>query len=292
MDKKIPKEVIQRLLEYQKNEITEYHIYKRLARKTKSEKNAHVLEVIANEERGHYMLFKKYSGRDVSPNFFLVWFYTFVATIFGLTFAVKLMEQGEESAQERYEFIKPYIPEAENIIKDEFNHERELIALIDEEILKYMGSVVLGLNDALVELTGALAGFTLALQNTRLIAIIGGITGFAASLSMAASEYLSTKAEGEGKSAGKSALYTGLAYVVTVILLILPYIFTTNFYLALGLALLIAVVIIAVFNYFMSVTNDLNFRKQFLEMVIISFSVSAISFGVGLLVRTVFGIDV
>ncbi len=288
----IPQEVKQKLIEYQKNEITEYHIYKRLARKTKSEKNAHVLEVIANEERGHYMLFKKYSGQEVQPNYFLVWFYTFMASIFGLTFAVKLMEQGEESAQERYEFIKPYIPEAEQIIKDEFNHERELIALIDEEILKYMGSVVLGLNDALVELTGALAGFTLALQNTRLIAIIGGITGFAASLSMAASEYLSTKAEGDGKSAFKSATYTGLAYVVTVFLLILPYIFTTNFYIALGSALLIAVLIIALFNYFMSVTNDLSFRKQFLEMVIISFSVSAVSFGVGLLVRTVFGIDV
>ncbi len=292
MENKIPEEIRQKLIEYQRNEITEYYIYKRLARKTKSEKNAHVLEVIANEERGHYLLFKKYSGEEVKPNGFLVWFYSFMATIFGLTFAIKLMEQGEESAQERYEIIKPYIPEAENIIKDEFNHERELIALIDEEILKYMGSVVLGLNDALVELTGALAGFTLALQNTKLIAIIGGITGFAASLSMAASEYLSTKAEGGGKSAGKSALYTGIAYIITVILLILPYVFTSNFYIALGIALLIAVVIIAVFNYFMSVTNDLVFRKQFLEMVIISFSVSAVSFGVGLLVRIIFGIDV
>ena len=164
--------------------------------------------------------------------------------------------------------------------------------MIDEEILKYIGSIVLGLNDALVELTGALAGFTLALQNNKLIAIIGEITGFAASLSMVASEYLSTKAEDEGKNALKSALYTGLAYVFTVILLILPYVFTSNFYVALSIALLIAVLIIAIFNYFISVTNDLNFYKQFLEMVLISFSVSIISFGIGWLVRTIFGIDV
>ncbi len=288
----IPENVRQKLLEYQKEEITEYHIYKRLARKTKSEQNAHVLEVIANEERGHYNLFKNYSGEEVAPSNFRVWFYTFIATLFGLTFAIKLMEKGEESAQERYEFIKPYIPEAESVIKDEFEHERKLINLIDEEILKYMGSVVLGLNDALVELTGALAGFTLALQNTKLIAIIGAITGFAAALSMAASEYLSTKAEGEGKSPLKSSFYTGVAYLLTVVLLILPYIFISNYYLALALALIIAILIIAFFNFFMSVTNDLNFRKQFLEMVIISLSVSAISFGIGLFVRTVFGIDV
>ena len=292
MGNKIPQEIKLKLVEYQRNEITEYHIYKRLARKTKSEKNAHVLEIIANEEHGHYNLFKKYSGQEVKPKFFQVWFYTFIASIFGLTFAVKLMEQGEESAQERYEIIKPYIPEAESIIKDEFNHERELIALIDEEILKYMGSVVLGLNDALVELTGALAGFTLALQNAKLVAIIGGITGFAASLSMAASEYLSTKAEGGAKSASRSAFYTGLAYIITIVLLILPYMLIGNFYIALGVALIIAVLIIALFNFFMSVTNDLEFRRQFLEMVIISFSVSALSFGVGLLVRSVFGIDV
>ncbi len=288
----IPSEVKEKLLEYQKNEITEYYIYKKLAGKTKSEKNAHVLEVIANEEHGHYKLFEKYSQTQVEPNRFKVWFYTFIATLFGLTFAIKLMEQGEESAQQRYEFIRPYIPEAKDIIKDEFEHEQKLINLLDEEILKYMGSVVLGLNDALVELTGALAGFTFALQNSKLIAIIGIITGFAAALSMAASEYLSTKTEGENKSPIKSALYTGIAYIITVILLIFPYLFIKNYYVALILALIIAILIIAFFNFFMSVTNDLNFRKQFLEMVIISLSVSVLSFAIGWFIRTTFGVDI
>ena len=50
-----------------------------------------------------------------------------------------------------------------------------------------MGSVVLGLNDELVEFTGALAGFTLALSDHRLIALTGSITGIAAALSMASS---------------------------------------------------------------------------------------------------------
>jgi VIT1/CCC1 family predicted Fe2+/Mn2+ transporter len=95
--------------------------------------------------------------------------------------------------------------------------------LLDEELLRYAGSIVLGLNDALVELTGALAGFTLALQNTRLIALTGLITGVAAALSMAASEYLSTRSEGGGRSPLRASLYTGTAYIITVFLLILPY---------------------------------------------------------------------
>ena len=288
----VPENIKHLLLEYQRNEITEYYIYKRLARRSKSAHNSKVLDTIANEELGHYNLFKRYSGEDVKPSRFKVWFYSFIAMIFGLTFTIKLMEQGEESAQERYEKIKDYIPEAEQVIKDEFEHERSLINLIDEEMLKYMGSVVLGLNDALVELTGALAGFTLALQNTRLIAILAGITGFAAALSMAASEYLSTKAENEGKHPVKASIYTGIAYLFTVFMLILPYLFIKNYYLSLAVALFIAILIIAVFNYFIAVAKDMNFRKQFTEMVVISLSVSAVSFFIGLAVRHFFGIDV
>ncbi len=292
MDKRLPQHVIDKLIEYQKNEITEHHVYKRLARKTKSAKNSKVLDTIAVEELAHYKLFQKYTDKQVRPNKFKIWWYTFLASLFGLTFAVKLMERGEEDSQTFYEQIKDYVPEAEQVIKDEYEHERQLIDMMDEEMLNYMGSVVLGLNDALVELTGALAGFTLALQNTRLIAILGAITGFAAALSMAASEYLSTKAESDGREPFKAAFYTGIAYLFTVFVLILPYIFISNYYIALGLALIAAIIIIAIFNYFLAIVKDLKFGKQFAEMVIISLSVSGVSFLIGLAVRKIFGIDV
>ena len=51
---------------------------------------------------------------------------------------------------------------------------------------------------------------TLAMQNTRLIALSGLITGIAATLSMASSEYLSSKSEGR-PDAFKSATYTGIS---------------------------------------------------------------------------------
>jgi len=151
---------------------------------------------------------------------------------------------------------------------------------------------VLGLNDALVELTGALAGLTLALRNTRLIAMTGAITGIAAALSMAASEYLSLKTENGGQNPLKGALYTGSAYLLTVILLVLPYGILANYFIALACALTGAVGIIAFFNYYISVAREQPFRQRFLEMAGLSLGVATFSFGVGYVMRALFGIDI
>lgn len=110
--------------------------------------------------------------------------------IFGLIFAAKMMERGEKEAKEVYAGLLEGLLEAERILRDELEHEELLIDMIDEEKIGYIGSMVLGLNDALVGLTGAPAGFTFTLQNSRLIGAAGLITGIAASLSMSASEYL------------------------------------------------------------------------------------------------------
>jgi len=141
-----------------------------------------------------------------------------------------------------------------------------------------------------VELTGALAGFTLALANTRLISLTGLVTGVAASFSMAASEYLSCRAENDPRAA-KSALYTGIAYVITVALLILPFLLLTSKFLALGITMALAVLIILVFNYYLATARDLDFKKRFLEMTVISLGVAALSFGVGFILNKALGTD-
>ena len=104
--------------------------------------------------------------------------------LLGLTFTVRRMEQDETASAEVYARY-PDMADFVQMARDEERHEQELIGMINEERLEYMGSVVLGLNDALVEFTGALAGFTLALGDSRLIALTGSITGIAAALSMA-----------------------------------------------------------------------------------------------------------
>ena len=166
-----------------------------------------------------------------------------------------------------------------------------MIDLLDEERLQYTGSIVLGLNDALVELTGALAGLTLALQNTRLIALTGLITGIAASFSMAASEYLSTKSEESEKHPVRAALYTGIAYILTVLILVFPYLCLDNYFLCLFLTLFSALLIIAFFNFYISVAKDLPFIPRFLEMAGLSFAVAVLSFLIGWAIRVFLGVD-
>lgn len=283
---------IEQIEEFQKNEITEHHIYSRLARNTKNKENREVLEKIASEELAHYRFWKTFTNSDIRPVSRRTVFYYLIARILGLTFGIKLMERGESQANKNYKNFARIIPEAVKIANDEDAHEQELIRMIHEEKLNYVGSVVLGLNDALVELTGALAGLTFALQNTRVIALVGLITGIAASLSMAASEYLSTKAEESGNEAVISALYTGIAYVFTVFILILPYFLFTHYLICLAITIMLAILIIFLFNFYISVAKDYNFNKRFVEMLVISLGVAAISFGIGYLIRNIFGIDV
>jgi VIT1/CCC1 family predicted Fe2+/Mn2+ transporter len=229
----------------------------------------------------------------VKPDLFQVWKYTWISRLLGFTFGIKLMERGEESAQQNYNELVGKVEGVEEFIHDENVHEERLIGMLDEELLQYAGSVVLGLNDALVELTGALAGLTLALQNTQLIALSGSITGIAAALSMAASEYLSTKSERDSrKNPVKAAVYTGIAYIITVLVLILPYLVFHNYFVCLALALTAAVAIIALFNYYISVAKDEAFKARFIEMAGLSLSVAAFSFLVGFLFRKFLGIEV
>ncbi len=288
----ISESVRKQVLGFQQTEITEYHIYKRLAKKVDSPENAKIIEQIADDELRHYNSWKKYTNQEVQPRWFYVWFYYLISVAFGFTFGIKLMERGEENAQKNYAGVLDDIPEAENFQHEEDVHEERLINMLDEERLRYAGSIVLGLNDALVELTGALAGLTLALQDVKLIALSGLITGIAASMSMAASEYLSTRSEDTSKHPVRAAIYTGIAYIFTVALLVLPYLLFDKYILDLIITLSIAVVIIAVFNYYISVAKGESFRARFAEMAGLSLGVALVSFVIGYFIRQWLGIEV
>jgi VIT1/CCC1 family predicted Fe2+/Mn2+ transporter len=274
----------------QKNEITEYYIYTKLAEKCKDPKNAEVLRKIGEQERVHAGFWKEKTGTDIKPARLRIIITVFLARVLGLTFVLKLMEKKEGTGSRIYRDLALVYPEAEDLAREESTHERAILAMLDEELLTYIGSIVLGLNDALVELTGALAGFTLALGNTRLISLAGLVTGISASLSMAASDYLSSRAENDPR-AKKSAIYTGISYIITVTLLILPFLLLQSKFLALGITLAIAVLIIFFFNYYISVSRDLDFKSRFLEMTLISMGVAAFSFFIGFILKTVLGVN-
>ncbi len=282
-------QTIQELIAFQRNEITESIVYNKLAKIEKNPANKEVLNTISKDEARHYEQLAKFTKEKPKPKKGkITWFYL-IARIFGVTFGIKLMESGEASAQHKYASFDE--PEVQQIALEEDAHEKQLIAMIEEEKLNYMGSIVLGLNDALVELTGALAGFTLALQDPHLVALTGSITGIAAALSMGSSEYLSTRMEDGNQHALKASIYTGTAYLITVVVLILPFLLCSNLFISLGITLVAAVAIIAVFNYYYSVVKDESFKHRFLEMAALSISVAAISFGIGYLLKRFTGIE-
>jgi vacuolar iron transporter family protein len=285
-------EVRSKVLRLQRNEITEHFIYGQLATLEKQPEKSAILQKLSAEELNHYNLFKWVTERETPPDKFKVARYVFFARALGLNFVLRSMENGESAAQKAYDPLRAVSPKLDEIIRDEERHESALLNMIDEERLRYVSSVVLGLNDALVELTGALVGFTLALQNTRLVAIVGLITGIAASMSMAASEYLSTKHEASDKNPLKASVYTGCTYVSTVILLVLPYFLINNIFVCLAAVVLFALLIIFLFTYYVSVAKNLDFKKRFFEMAGISLGIAAVNFGIGLIVRKVFGISV
>lgn len=275
-----------------RNELTEAAVYSRLAEiRGQDPANRDILRAIAGDERRHAAVIKSILNEDAAPRPHAVLAFTLTARIFGLTFAIKLMERGEDLASALYRDLSAIHPTLARLAEDEELHERQLQHMLTDGRLQNIGAIVLGLNDALVELTGALAGYTFALRHPRTIAMTGLITGLAAAMSMAASSYLSARTEGRGSpgQARKTAAYTGVTYAATVLLLILPYLLLPGVTLALGVMLAVAIGIIAFFNFYLSVAKDIPFRRSFLEMAGISATVAAISFGIGYLLNHAFG---
>lgn len=280
------------ILVQQRNELTEHYIYAKLAGISRSEENRKILERIAQDELRHYGIWKSVTKQESKPSRFKIFLYVLLARTLGLSFSLKLMEGGEGNAARFYSEAAKTYPQAVQIRKEENEHEGELIGILHDSRLAYAGAIVLGLNDALVELTGTLAGLSFAFGKPSLVGVTGLIMGIAASLSMAASGYLSSQ-EGEGNENNPitAAIYTGIAYLVTVAFLVAPFFLFTNVYVCLGVMLAAALGIILAYTFYISVAKGLSFRKRFLQMAGISLGVAVFSFGVGWAVRRFVGVD-
>ncbi len=277
---------------YQQDELNSAVLYGKIAKDVKNEKERETLLLIAKDEQKHALVFERYTGRKLTPNYFRIRLFLLIRFLLGYTFLIKFLEYRENRGIQSYQADFDQIPEVRQILADEEKHEKILMDLLDEDRLHYMGDIILGMNDALVELTGSLAGYTLAMQNAKIIAMAGLITGVSATLSMAGSGYLAAR-EDAGKNAVKSTVIIGLSYFITVVLLILPYLIVpANAYLwALLATILIALLIIAGFNFYISVAKDRPFGKGFWSMAGISIGVAVISFAVGYIVKDVLGIS-
>ena len=218
--------------------------------------------------------------------------YHFISLIFGVTFGLQLMERNEERENVIYSELSDTVKEAVSIARDEIRHEKKLLSLIEDERLKYNADIVRGMNVAIVEIIGTLAGLTFAFQNTELVVETVIIIGIIMSLSVMSTEYLAAKAESHIKRPLSSLLYAGIANIFTILLLLLPYILLQNIYMALVVTIFVAVIVIYVYAFYISVVQGTSLRKRFLEMALISLGITAIAFGIGLLARIILHIEV
>lgn len=288
----ISQELMKVVEKAQIDEVKGHLLYAYMASREKDKDNKAKLLEMSRDEKRHARVWQNITKKDLQPKSISLLWFKFLTIIMGFTFVVKTMQKDEQVAQKDYQKMAKELPEAAAILNDERKHEKILYNMLDEERLHYVGAIVLGLNDALVELTGALAGVTFALANTRLVALTGIITGVSATLSMAASNYLAERADGNSKAL-KSSIYTGGAYLMTVALLILPYLlFPTHMYAAaFAVMIFTVIVIIMFFNYYISVAQEKPFWKNFGTMASISLSVALVSYLIGIIAKSLLGID-
>ena len=148
-------------------------------------------------------------------------------------------------------------------------------------------AIILGMHDAIVSLTGLIAGLYFAFNDTNIIIISCILASVTAALSMGAANYLAVKTTNKN-NALISAFYTGFAYMITCLLLIFPFLVLKNQLSAMVAVVIIAILIIYFFNRFFY--SGKIFYNHFFEMLTICTTVSITAFFIGELAHKIFGI--
>ncbi len=284
------------------NEITEHHVYAALARMEKNAGNRAALERLSAQEKEHYEFWiALLRGKDaaaaeaIAPRKATVAGAKLLRSVLGVTFLTKLLEEHEKGASQKYEELRPLVPadlqgRFTEIIEDERSHERTFIAQLKEARVSYIGFIVLGLADAIVEITGVHSGFLGVTGSTLIAGVAGVIVGFAAAISMGSAAYLQAKQEPD-KSAIASAFATGISYFFSVILLALPYFLIRTMIAAFTISTSVGIVLIAAFTFYGAVVFERKFWREFGEAAGLMLGTAVATFIWGAIIGAVFHIS-
>ncbi|MGB9630749.1 MAG: VIT1/CCC1 transporter family protein [Candidatus Methanodesulfokora sp.] len=283
--------------EFCHDEYADYIAYKRLVSIEFNKERKKKLEVIAKTEHDHFDFWKKYSFpfKPSLKSILYSYFLMLLRLIFGVTFAIKLLERGEEKAVERYRTALDLMQTEEDkkaverIIQDELEHERYFVSQLDEVIVKYMSALVLGLADAIIEITGTHAGTLGTTNSTIITGAVGLVVGISAAISMASASYLQTKHE-TGKSPTIAALITGSGYILAVALMSLPYFILNNILLAFVISIAISILLVMIFTFQGSVYTNSSFIVDFLQTVGLVLGVALLAYFLGDILSATLGI--
>jgi VIT1/CCC1 family predicted Fe2+/Mn2+ transporter len=275
------------------SELTQHIVYNKLAAAEKNPVNRAALERLSEQENSHYEFWKALTPKkDIAPRWSTVRLLSFLRGLLGVTFITKFLESYENNTLENYQHIATAIPESQKarfneIVEDEKSNEKVLISQLTEKRVSYIGFIVLGLADAIVEITGVHAGFLGVTGSTLIAGISGVIVGFAAAISMGSASYLQAKQDPE-KSAFLSGFATWASYFCSVILLAFPYFLIHTMITAFTVSSLIGIALIAGFTFYGAVVFDRAFLREFTEAVGLMLGTALATFILGTIVGSVF----
>jgi len=255
-----------------------------------------LLEMSSHEDR-HYRFWSSIAGGcRVAGAWVRVLVALIMALLFGATVTIKILERKEVETVQRYRSVLKYFDgaqrrELESIIEDEIKHENILMEKIGEERIKYLGFIVLGLSDAIIEISGIHAGTLGVYEDTVKAGIAGLIAGIAASMAMAAAAYAQAKQGGLGRP-GTSAMYTGIAYFLTAVILAIPYFIVHQIFIAFAISIALSIVILAYISTYGSVLYNRSYLREITETTLIILGVSAALYLIGGVVAEFLGIRV
>lgn len=295
----LPREAVEQAREFCVDEYIDHIVYKELASAEGNEEMKKILMKFSEQEYRHYQFWSSIAGEcKVRVPGWKIRLFKLSRKLLGLTFTLKYLERHEKDVIDSYRSYLKYLEsdsrrELEEIIRDEEEHERTLLAGLNENIVRYLSFIALGLADAIVEITGVHAGFLGATKETLVAGIAGLIVGVSAAFSMSGAAYLQAKAEaGEAReNPGKSAIVTGVSYLIAVIVLALPYFLTQHQITAFIISVVLAIIIVSGFTFYNSVLNEKEFKGELLENLMILFGTAIIAYLFGEVIGDLFGLQ-
>ncbi len=288
--------------EQARDELFAFRLYSALADRLPKGSSRKMLTELASEERSHVDFWVGVAGLDeaeLRPSRVRHWLLVTASVVLGPAFTIRWLERGEDKAIETYKRLlddgkltAAQRRRVAKMLREEEEHEQLLESGVEDERRVYLGAAVLGLNDALVELTGGLTGLVSSISDPKLIGFAALVVGIAASMSMAASNFLSVDiGEESGLRPGKAAAYTGIAYIFVVVGLVMPFFVLEDRRVALAISWASAIAIIAAFSFYSSVMQSRPFLRRFALMLALGVGVAVISFGIGHALGTLIGIE-
>jgi VIT1/CCC1 family predicted Fe2+/Mn2+ transporter len=198
------------------------------------------------------------------------------------------------------------------VLVDEFKHEDAVVTgdanrRISPERIR---NIFLGLNDGLTEILGAVSGFFAAFQEASTVLIAGSTVAVAGAISMAAGAYVATSSEAEVRgtererqeflgervpavegreSALASALLVGASYLLGALIPVLPVVCGARTALASLLAGGSMIILVSMIVAFLS---GMDVRRRVVMNVVIITAAVGITYLIGVVTRSLWGIAV